>query len=771
MAESHQSSVSLTDNLQCPICLSLLSDASTLDCGHSFCRSCVAMYWDSQQTPRLSCPECRQVFPDRNTKVVYALRRAVEHVRRARAPKPATPPSGDRCPRHGERFSHFWEAERAPLCRGCLGETAQPQGAVRSIADAVAFHKDALKGLLSELEESERRLTEVQLKQKHNIAKVQETFVARLNHVKQCFTEMGKFMQRTEQGLIEKLEARAENTMKEMEVRLKEIQEALASVAAEMAKRKEAMEEEDDLKFLQGLSSLKPRTAEDIKALEDTSEDPSLEILNGPLQYSVWQELGKVIKPGPTSLMLDPDTANPWLRLTPDLTGVQWAPQKRSVPDGDLGRYDLCPCVLASSGFDSGRHYWEVRVAGCASWTLGVASGRAPRRGDILLSPPNGYWTLGLREGSQYRAFSVPLSDLWPPFRPQVIGVYLDYGGGQLSFYDANGLRHLHTFGGCTFEGKLYPFFSLGWDHQQHHAGANPSSSEPLQLLNPLAAPSPNEDKGRESCPCSESRAVDDATLPHVEGAHRCHHHPAGLGPSSLGPGAWLCLGALLALCVLAPGRLAESYLVCCGVMGLVAWSWSLLDRDGSPRAVEVCQVCCGALAYAGLWCLALAYARLLGACSLAVSLGGLMLIHRAHSGLALAPGTAALLGLLGLSDSEVWAWWTCCGLLGYAGLCLAVLGRRAQAELCWWCCGVQGYFGLCLLVLGAWPLAGVCWILLGIVGLALGMTGHFEIHWLWAGILSYCGAWCLLLADAALSAVALGTAGFIWSSWSHLPH
>ncbi|XP_048472451.1 nuclear factor 7, brain [Rhincodon typus] len=628
--------------------------------------------------------------------------------------------------------------------------------------------QDALKGLLSELEESERRLTEVQLKQKHNISEVQETFVTGLNHIKQCFAEMGQFMQRKEQGLVEKLEARAENTMKEMEVRLKEIQEALSSVAAEMAKRKEEMEEEDDLKFLQGLSSLKPRTAEDIKALEDTSEDPSLEILNGPLQYSVWQELGKVIKPERTSLTLDPDTASPWLRLTPDLTGAEWATQKHSMPVGDLGRYDSCPCVLASSGFDSGRHYWEVRVVGRASWTLGVASERAPRRGDILLSPSNGYWALGLREGGRYRAFSVPLRDLWPPFRPRVIGVYLDYGSGQFSFYDADGLRHLHTFRGCTFEGKLYPFFSLGQDHH-HQAGA--SSSESLQLLNPPAAPSPNEDEGRESCPCSECQAVDDAALPHGEGAHRRRHHPAGPGPSCLGPGAWLCLGALLALGVLAPGRLVESYLVCCGVMGLAAWSWSLLERGGSPRATEVCQVCCGALAYAGLWCLALAYARLLGACSLALSLGGLMLARRAHSGLALVPGTAALLGLLGLSDSEVWAWWTCCGLLGYAGLCLAVLDRKAGAELCWWCCGIHGYFGLCLLVLGAWPLAGVCWILLGIAGLALGMTGRFGIRWLWAGVLSYCGAWCLLLADAQLSAVALGMAGFIWSNWSRLPH
>ncbi|GCC49120.1 hypothetical protein chiPu_0033625, partial [Chiloscyllium punctatum] len=127
MAEGgQQQAVSLTENLLCPICLSLLSDASTLDCGHTFCRVCITGYWDSVPAAVPSCPQCRRPVPDRSTRPVHALRSAVEQLRSAgEAPPPPPPPSPPRhrcprCPRHREPYSHLWEAGRALLCSRCL---------------------------------------------------------------------------------------------------------------------------------------------------------------------------------------------------------------------------------------------------------------------------------------------------------------------------------------------------------------------------------------------------------------------------------------------------------------------------------------------------------------------------------------------------------------------------------------------------------------------------------------------------------------------------
>lgn len=48
------------DELTCACCYSILHEPTTLTCGHTFCRSCIATwYLQSKQT---SCPECRQKF-------------------------------------------------------------------------------------------------------------------------------------------------------------------------------------------------------------------------------------------------------------------------------------------------------------------------------------------------------------------------------------------------------------------------------------------------------------------------------------------------------------------------------------------------------------------------------------------------------------------------------------------------------------------------------------------------------------------------------------
>eukprot|EP01122_Echinamoeba_exundans_P016025 TRINITY_DN8001_c0_g1_i1.p1 TRINITY_DN8001_c0_g1~~TRINITY_DN8001_c0_g1_i1.p1 ORF type:complete len:330 (+),score=48.39 TRINITY_DN8001_c0_g1_i1:34-1023(+) len=54
-AKSEDVSRSLTDNLVCPICLDLFSDAVVLNCGHTFCFRCISLHMRRQD----SCPADR----------------------------------------------------------------------------------------------------------------------------------------------------------------------------------------------------------------------------------------------------------------------------------------------------------------------------------------------------------------------------------------------------------------------------------------------------------------------------------------------------------------------------------------------------------------------------------------------------------------------------------------------------------------------------------------------------------------------------------------
>ncbi|XP_072329372.1 zinc-binding protein A33-like [Scyliorhinus torazame] len=228
-------------------------------------------------------------------------------------------------------------------------------------------------------------------------------------------------------------------------------------------------EREDGILHMKDIQDLLMRSQMEFGKPGTVSTQLPADIAGEPVKYiNVWREMRAVISPVPASLTLDPVTANNQLIISQDLTIVKFGNEQQSRfynPE----RFSTYMYVLSSQSFTSGRHYWEVGLGHKPYWVVGVCRESVNRKANITHSPENGFWVIARLADCKSLKIPDVISQL--KVKPRKLGIYLDYEGGQVSFYDAEDMSHLYTFTD-TFTEKLYPAF-------------NPcrNNSDPLTLL------------------------------------------------------------------------------------------------------------------------------------------------------------------------------------------------------------------------------------------------------------------------------------------------
>uniref|UniRef100_A0A3B4D9Q8 B30.2/SPRY domain-containing protein n=2 Tax=Pygocentrus nattereri TaxID=42514 RepID=A0A3B4D9Q8_PYGNA len=167
---------------------------------------------------------------------------------------------------------------------------------------------------------------------------------------------------------------------------------------------------------------------------------------------SVWQW----IQSASADVHLDSSSCPPWLCVSEDKREMCERHRPQYQQDKHQ-QFDELSCILGLSGFSNGRHYWEVLVPINGCWRLGVTSASAPRKGKFQITPAKGYWTI-YNGPKNLWACTDPYTKLQVSQQPQVVGVYVDYKEGQVSFYNAQSRLHIYTFT-QIFREALFPVF------------------------------------------------------------------------------------------------------------------------------------------------------------------------------------------------------------------------------------------------------------------------------------------------------------------------
>ncbi|XP_028296643.1 E3 ubiquitin/ISG15 ligase TRIM25-like isoform X1 [Gouania willdenowi] len=450
--------VTLTeDQLSCSLCLDLLRVPVTLPCGHTYCHSCIQLFWDS---PRLKngcgCPQCRATFDprpplSRNIVLEEVLQKLQEA---ASTRKEAAPPKlqsllRDRelkqCVRHTRHQNKVKEKS--------LHELKESE---KELGFYIRFIKHATDAALEEshrvfsklmrcLEKQSREVKEkIREEEKHVLSRAE-------NHLKKIQSEI-QTLQRTSESEEQKFEELQFSTKKEKIDEKENMDELLyvmyESLRAALSDVKESLKLEDQ-RISHKVSSLKEydmNTSEKIKATDRDRLDMEPRTRADFLHYY-------------NNITLDLHTANCYVSLSEDLKEATTLSEPQSYSDRPE-RFTNWAQVLGRAGL-AGRCYWEVEWFG--SVCVGVCY-RSMRRtgggGDSKLGHNRRSWSLDCSDSScsfHHHKLSVSVSSC-----SSKLGLYLDFRAGTLSFYDVcSSMKLLHKVQ-TSFTQPLYPAFWVG---------------------------------------------------------------------------------------------------------------------------------------------------------------------------------------------------------------------------------------------------------------------------------------------------------------------
>ncbi|XP_023987481.1 tripartite motif-containing protein 64C-like isoform X2 [Physeter macrocephalus] len=437
------------NELTCSICMNYFIDPVTIDCGHSFCRPCLYLCWEEDQTPK-SCPECRGLSEKPDFKTNIVLKRLASLARQDAA-KQTNSSEAQICVTHKEVKGLFCEVDKSLLCGPC---SESPEHAAHSHSPVQWAAEEYREKLLKRMGSLRKMTQEVQnsLNQEANKTQWLENYAAvRKVMIKVQYQRMHLFLREEEQLHLEALEKEAKETLqqlRESEFRMTQQKESLKEMYRELTE----MCHKPDVELLQASGNVLEMT-DLVQMQKPQPVNPEL---------TSWPVTGilDMLNNFRVDNVLSQKMTIHNVRLSEDHTSVTFGGDHHDVSrqPQTVERFVAWGAVA----FTSGRHYWEVDVTHSSNWILGVCKDVLTSDTDIIIHSEEAFLLFSMKVNNHYS-----LSTNYPPLILYVqrplgrIGVFLDYDNGTVSFYDVCRGSLIYSFLPSSFSSPLMPFLCL----------------------------------------------------------------------------------------------------------------------------------------------------------------------------------------------------------------------------------------------------------------------------------------------------------------------
>uniref|UniRef100_A0A8C6TGX7 Uncharacterized protein n=1 Tax=Neogobius melanostomus TaxID=47308 RepID=A0A8C6TGX7_9GOBI len=438
------------EELQCSICLDVLTDPVSTPCGHTFCKHCITETWRVNAPCR--CPVCNEVFtrqPQLKTNIFIS---AMVAQFRQRAQPSVTQ---DHCLQHNKPLELFCESDHSCVCVLC---SLQHQG------HTLVPLKEACEAKQRELQKSQAHTRRMILDRTQKISEVQQSLELSQKTAEEeaaegvsFFSALMEMIQKALDQVLQEIEEKQTKMKTEAETLIQGLEKEICELKQKSSEVEQLSRSEDHvLKTFPSLTAaqhgdwINTRTA--------------FEIFRQNLKYSVNDGEFSVN----VTSVLDSDTAHPELTVSEDLKQVSRTGAKRRLLNNSR-RITGYHGVLGKQSFSSGRHYFEVQVSENRNWAVGIAKESINRKDDIYATPTNGFWTIQLVNG-EYCTADPDYTWLQVKSVLQKVGVFVDYEEGLVLFYDVDTAVLLYGFTGCSFTETLCPYFFIGGRENKNSA-------------------------------------------------------------------------------------------------------------------------------------------------------------------------------------------------------------------------------------------------------------------------------------------------------------